>query len=296
MLLATMAGCRAPSPAPALEPTVAVEGPAPVRPAVARFRLPEQLPLTTYRVEQRARLALDGRTVAAAETVDLDGRVTVLLRRADEGWLDGSATVDSISQRASPTVATAAPDAATDRTPPGAGASTASLSLQLRLDPSTWSAQPLSATPNSCDRDDAAAALARELLVRVPRDVAVGDRWRDSLPSTTCRAGIPVTVVTIVESRLAELRAGTDGAPLLVVHRTLSTHLTGARRLPWSRLEVFGDGQGSAVVQLDAVRGMPVTIDGESVLQLRVLDGTLPDAPRQHAVTQRTILTVRIAR
>lgn len=297
MLLAAMAGCRAPSPAPAPEPTVAVEAPAPVRPAVARFRLPDQLPLTTYRVEQRSRLTLQGGTASADESIDISGRVAVALRRADAGWLDGTATVDSVDRRSSTAIATAIPDAATARMPAGAPSTPGPTALDLRLDPAGWSVRPRTVVPDSCDRDDdGAAALARELLVRVPRDVGVGDRWQDSLPSVTCRSGVPVAVVTLVASRLDEVRNTADGATLLVLHRTITTRLAGERRLPWSRLELSGDGQGTAVVLLDAVRGTPVTIDGEHTLTLRVLDGTLPDAPRQYTVTQRTTLTARTTR
>jgi hypothetical protein len=284
---AVLAACG-PSVAPAVPTPAPRPAPPPAEtpaPRVARFTLPAAVPATSYAVRVRTTLERDSSGRTERETLETSARVELTLRRDPRGSLRGTARVDSFAVRAGggrgalaagtpPMVATVLADAALD-----------SAILRATVRP------PL---PNECDRPEAAAVgLVRDLLVRVPQTVTVGERWRDSLATVFCRGGVLMTLRMQVESSAEETE---DGDRVLRMRRTITSRLEGSNRTPWRQTDIAGEGRGTQDVRIDLRRGAVERIDGESTLVIRITDGAgygAREAPRQQQVTQRSTLSAR---
>jgi hypothetical protein len=136
---------------------------------------------------------------------------------------------------------------------------------------------------NECDRPEAAAAaLARELLVRIPDGVRRGQQWKDSTVSLVCRSGVPLVIQTVTVSTLGRI----DGERLVVAREIRST-LRGTGGSAFRALELSGTGQGSQRVEISPSRGTVERLEGTSTLSLQATE-RLPGSPaRVQVVTQR---------
>lgn len=298
LALSALAACASsPSAVPAPSPTpVPVPSPVPppvsapsAAPRVARYRLPVVLPSTQYAVRLRAELERDSAGRKDRSTVESSARVELTLRRDPRGALRGIGRVDSFTVHAS--------GSAVRSTTPGAPSSPqntpafTNVVVDAVLDSTLVRAVVRPALANECDRPEAAAAdLARDLLVRVPETLSVGDRWRDSLVTLVCRGGVPLTVRTLIESTLD----GTaDNDRTLHIRRVLTVRLDGSSRMPWRQTDIDGDGRGTQDLQVDVTAGTVLSLDGESTLTIRVSNGSLRDQARVQTVTQKTTLSAR---
>lgn len=282
----------APAPRPADAP---VSTPVVTAPRAARFTLPGTPATADYSVRVRTALERDSAGVTEQDMVESSARVQLVLRRDVRGGLRGTGRVDSFTVRA-----TGASVRSSLRTSGSAAAASAPLpplvnvNIDVLLDSTSLRATVRPTPANECDRPDvAAAALARDLLVRVPQSVAVGDTWRDSLVAFVCRGGVPITLRTTIESRVD----GTDDNDRkLRLTRTITTRLEGISRSPWRQVELSGEGRGTQNVTIDLVRGTLLEIDGESTLTFRIANGSLRDAVRTQQVVQKSSVQVRSVR
>ncbi len=287
----------APAPAPASRPPAAPrpEAPRPEAPVprATRLRLPLALSSTTYQVRLRGELERDSAGRRESDVVETTARVELALRRDARGGLRGTGRVDSFTVRANG--ASVRPSANVTRSTASVpGPLFTSVAIDATLDSTQLRATVRPALPNECDRPEAAAALiARELLVRVPANVGVGDRWRDSLVTLVCRGAVPMTLRTIVESTADELR---DNDRTLHVRQNITSVLEGISRTPWRQVAVTGAGSGTQDVLLDIERGVVTAIDGTSTLVVTVVNGSLRDASAMQQVKQTVTLTVRPAK
>jgi hypothetical protein len=278
-----------PAPEPASLPAP-VAAPRVETPRDLRFRLPLVMGSAGYTVRVRTELERDSAGRRERDVVESDARVELALRRDVRGFLRGSGRVDSFLVRGTGAATrTATPRPMTTTTV--AAPLFTSVAIDAVLDSTQLRTVVRPPLANECDRPEAAAAgMARELLVRLPASVAVGDRWRDSLVTLVCRGGVPMTVRTVVESVLT----GTgDGDRILRVHRILATTLEGSNRSPWRQVEISGEGRGTQEVQVNVERGTLVSLDGEGTLVVRIRNGSPREAPRLEQVTQKTSVTVR---
>ena len=280
-----------PSPVPAPVPTPT---PPPARapepaPRVARFRLPLVMPSTVYGVRLRAELERDSAGRKERSTVENSARIEFTLRRDARGALRGVGRVDSFTVSASGGAMRSASGTTSPATP--AAPPFTNVVLDAVLDSTLVRAVVRPALANECDRPEAAAAdLARDLLVRIPESVSVGDRWRDSLVTLVCRGGVPITVRTIIESMVAGTN---DNDRTLRIHRSLTVRLEGSSRMPWRQTELEGDGTGTQDVLVDVATGTITQLDGESTLTLRIANGSLRDPARVQQVQQKVTLSAR---
>ena len=92
------------------------------------------------------------------------------------------------------------------------------------------------------------------LLPRFPSSLATGTRWRDSISTSGCHAGIPTTVVTrrafSVSGEIEHL-----GRRLVLVQRTDSTTARGSGAYNQHRMQIESAGNGSATYYLDTGSG-----------------------------------------
>ena len=272
-----------------------VSMPVETRPRAARFTLPGTPAIADYTVRVRTSLERDSAGVTEQDMVESSARVQLVLRRDVRGGLRGTGRVDSFtvkatgasvrsSLRTSGSAATAAPP------PPPL----LNVNIDVLLDSAFVRATVRPSPANECDRPDVAAAgLARDLLVRVPQSVAVGDMWSDTLVAFVCRGGVPITLRTTIETRAD----GTDDNDRrLRLKRRMSTKLEGITRSPWRQVELTGEGRGTQDVTLDLVRGTLLDLDGESTLTFRIANGSLRDAARTQQVVQKSSVQVRFVR
>lgn len=270
---------RAPVPAPAVDRASPPASP-------ARLTLPSRLPATTWRVQSVARIKVTGGGVsgaaAAEQRVESGGDVSWSAEREPSGALRAAGQVDSFTVRTSF-------DSQRGTLLP----STPSLVLlEATLDSALLRVTTRPPLANECDRPEAgAAAIARDLLVRVPDGVAAGDQWKDSSVALVCRSGVPMTVYTTIISRLERMTS-----ERLVVRREIVARVEGKGGSAFRGLELAGTASGSQRVEIVAQRGTVERLEGSSTLTLTATE-QLPGAPaRSQQVVQRTELSAVVRR
>lgn len=280
--LVMLGACAGPALTPAVPAPIPASAPLPAPVSAApRVTLPARLPLTTWRMQSVTRVKISGGGVSGAaadeQRVETSALVSWSAERQNTGALRAMGQVDSFTVRTSfdgqrGTMLPSTP---------------AMILLEATLDSALTRVSTRPPLANECDRPEAGAgSLARDLLVRVPNGVSVGDRWKDSSVTLICRSGVPLTVYTTVNSRLEQL---SDDA--LIVRRDLSSRLEGKGGSAFRALELSGTAQGSQRVEIAPQRGTVERLEGSSTLTLTATE-RLPGAPvRTQQIVQRTELT-----
>lgn len=265
----------------------------------SRVALPARLPATNWRITATTRLsgsvpssppAASGTTDSATDQqVVTQAQVSLMFDRTSNGGLRGTGHVDSFTVRST----------MDDRRPqdmrvtrPGQNAPRLApperLLIDALLDSTVARVVIRPALGNECDRPEMSAVqLVRELLVRVPDGVAVGDQWRDSTVALVCRSGVPITVFTNVRSTLTQI----DGEAI-TVQRHVTSRLTGSGGSAFRALEVSGVSTGMQTAVISATRGTLDQLRGTSTTTLTVSERASPNPPRVQQVTQRVDLRV----
>lgn len=283
------AGCaRAPAP----EPTPA---PAP-RPPTA------QAPAGTPRVEQPVPVVRQGELAyaAGAFTYDVTSEASIELLR-DSTFVRPTSLVDTLVTSASLSyqiagegadrLVTGAVDSFTVRSTglvPGAREPYAGAipfralllagRMPVRFAPMSPVPEPPAPTApaagdSACVAPDAPLiALARDVLVPLPLSVAPGHAWQDTVSTTTCRAGIPVTT-TAVRSYRVMGPSERDGVPALAVSRATQIAMTGQGTPRGQTVTVLGSGQGAGALFLDVAGGRYLGGTDSSTVELSISNG-----------------------
>ena len=266
---------------PALSPTVLPPTPVPASPPAsappaARLTLPLRVPSTTWRVQSAATLRVSGGGTAASpeQRVQSNALVSWSAERQPSGAVRAAGQVDSF------TVRTSFDNQRSTQLP----STPAMILLEAVLDSTVVRVATKPPLANECDRPEAgAAALARELLVRVPDGVIRGDRWQDSSVTLICRNGVPMTAYTAVVSRLESM-----DADRLIVRREISSRFEGKGGTAFRGLELTGTGSGVQRVEISAQRGTVERLEGSGTVTLMATE-RLPGSPaRTQQIVQRT--------
>ena len=272
-----LAACGGPARSPAPPPPVpASPPPAPV--AARRVSLPMRLVSTTWRVQSVARVTMktptgndDDQQVESAAVVSWSAT------RQAHGALQATGQVDSFTVRSS------FPSPRGTQLP----SPTPLILVEAILDSARVRVATRPPLANECDRPEAgAAALARELLVRVPDGMQAGDRWKDSLVTLVCRSGVPMTVYSTILSVLE-----TVDADRLVIRREVTTRMDGKGGSAFRGLELSGTGSGVQRVEIAAQRGTVERLEGSSTLTLTATERRPGSPARTQQVVQRTELS-----
>ncbi|AMW03668.1 hypothetical protein [Gemmatimonas phototrophica] len=233
--------------------------------------------MATWRVQSLARLKVSGEGVSgsAADEQRVESRALVSWRfdRTTAGALKGAGQVDSFTVRTSfdNSKGTMLP------TMP------ALLLLDAVMDSALVRVTTRPPLANECDRPEAgAAALARELLVRIPNGILAGERWKDSTVTLVCRNGVPMTVYSTVISTLEKL----DDRQL-VLRRELVTRLEGKGGSAFRSLELAGTATGSQRVEIAAAGGTVERLEGTSTLTMQATERTPGNAARTQQIVQK---------
>ena len=151
--------------------------------------------------------------------------------------------------------------------------------------------QPLVLRPApAADCTDPAASLAlgivQEVLISAP---ALLTEWNDTVESTTCRAGLPIT--TVVQRRHARGEFASDavrGAGA-TVRREFDVSLRGGATVRRQAVEVSGTGRGSGTIHFSSATGRLTLVTTTSESEITIRGGD-----RSQRFVQRVEQTIRL--
>jgi hypothetical protein len=196
-----------------------------------------------YEVTSRATIQFVGDSSVRPDTLE-----TAVVIRYEASWtstgLEFIGTVQSRVTSASARMRQAGADAL-DPVPFRATVDTATLTVHLAGD-----------SAESCPSPHAGAlASARQYLASVPRTLAPGAQWADTVSSTTCRGEIPVTTTAIRHFTVA-LEHPPSAPPVIVVSHlsTITMHGDAAHR--GRGVQLTGSGTRQFEDRYDAFSGV----------------------------------------
>ncbi len=280
--MALVSGCaRGPAPEVALPtPEAAVVEAPPPSPAAPATRFEWTARSTRYELTARTAVRVVGDSVpTGVDTVTTRALVTLAFAgRGDMRTIAG-------------TVSDAAIVAGTQLTPPGPVSRqpprAVGFSGVVGPGVSAIALPPAAAT----DCASAAASLiaaARELVPPVPTELRVGDRWQDSVTTTSCRAGVQITSVARHEYRVDGMDSRM-GRPAIRVQRTTALQVSGSGEQSRREVTVEGTGRGAATLWLDPAAGHLVELDATTTMLLRHVAGGRVATAEQNG-TMRAVL------
>lgn len=286
LTLALAGACGGPALVPSVSPSAPIPAAAPPAAAPAlRTALPTRVASTTWHVQSVATVRIssdDSDKRPDEQRVESRALVSWSAERQPHGALRATGQVDSFSVRTSF-------DASRGTQMP---AMPAMILVEGTLDSALARVATRPPLANECDRPEAgAAALARELLIRVPDGAARGDRWRDSVVTLVCRSGVPMTVHTSIISTLETL-----DPDRLVLRRELSTRMEGQGGSSFRSLTLSGTGTGMQRVEISPQRGTVERLQGSGALVLVATERLPGNISRNQRIEQRTELTATRAR
>ena len=272
-------GCAAGSgpvarPTPASSP-VPDAPPAPP-PSAARYAIPALVTDTRYRIESVTLFERDSAGRKESQRSTSKAQSVIRLRRAASGAFEGTGRVFgySVSSPLSPS--------------PVAYDSLRFVAVQDARELRVVMQPPLA---NECDRPETGAlTLVRDLLVRVPTSVAIGETWRDSTVQIVCRASLPLIVRTAAQYVVMDVSRGDDGM-LVAIRRTTTSRVDGRITSPWRTVDVVGTGSGLLDIAVSVATGAVRHVQGTSTMTMTMTDRTPPAALRTQQVTQRVAVT-----
>jgi hypothetical protein len=155
---------------------------------------------------------------------------------------------------------------------------------------------PLAGTEGAvqeCAEPDAGdlLAVARDLLVRVPRELRVGATWSDTSTVTICRGGVPVTSGVVRSYEVLDPRRAEDGTPLVRIARTTSFSLAGSRTTEYGQvIALSGSGESRATLELDVGAGIVRSATREGTSTVTVTYGRTSTPFEQRVVQSVRLL------
>ena len=162
------------------------------------------------------------------------------------------------------------------------------------LDGLTARVVPRPALANECDQPEMSAlSLVRELLVRLPPELEVGQVWSDTTRTFLCRGGVPITVQHVATATVRELASGPSGPfTRVIIDRAITTRMEGELTTSWRSVGLTGRGSGTQRLVVDALQGTLVELTSESTTELQVHDSVRRHAGQQ-TMTQRVTMTAK---
>lgn len=276
-------------------PVVAPETPPPAV-APRRFSIDRTLPSAQYAVRVVSALRADSQGAPLEEEVRAEGTVTVRGTRARSATsptldaLRAEGRVDGFRLTASARVRDARGSALPGTTPPALPDAPIVTAFEAVFDSVLARVAPVPPLANECDQPSvAAAALAREVLLRLPEAITPGLAWQDSVRVFTCRGGVPITLHLVSETRVTEIARDGRRATL---ERSVRSTAEGELALGWRTVGLRGRGDARYTVTLDLPEGTVNRVDGTGEMRFEASDSARPSA-RDTRVLQRTTYEAR---
>lgn len=242
----------------------------------SRFAIPSAVPENQYRIQTVTELERDSAGKKETRRFSSQANVFVRMRRVADGGFEATGRIRGYTITPSLSTTPVVID---------------SMRFEALLNPTMLRvvSQPLLA--NECDRPETGAlTLVRDLLVRVPASVSIGERWSDSTIHIVCRSNVPMTVRTSSEYDVTQITQRNDGIHV-TIRRISTTRMTGKTTSSWQALEVVGIGTGTLTADVAVVSGAVTQVSGNSSLVFTVTDSGAPVNQRTQQVTQRVTYT-----
>jgi hypothetical protein len=148
---------------------------------------------------------------------------------------------------------------------------TGTLLFSTYIDSQGMSLASMQSSGRECSSGDSGEllAVARDLLIEVPRELLVGATWSDTSTVTMCRGGVPVTSGVVRSYEVLDPRHSNDGTLFTRIARTTAFSLAGTRTTAYGQvIALSGSGESRAVLELDVSAGIVrgVTREGTSAV------------------------------
>jgi hypothetical protein len=121
----------------------------------------------------------------------------------------------------------------------------------------------------ACLTERPLAGLLPELLPLLPTPLRADQQWSDTLTVTTCRAGLPVTTVTIVSSRTL---TGIDSSSVLLERRAV-IHASGSAVLRLQTVTLGGTGTSESLAVVTVAERRIQSWRGTQSLDIQLTNG-----------------------
>lgn len=251
--------------------------------------MPAVAPVTKYLSEVSATLERDSAGRVLTEHVATRALITLQGRRDTLGAFRGSGVVDSFTVRgleralapnqSEPTSATTVPVMTDAPLTVSFDAAFDTRNLRIATKP------PLA---NECDRPETGATnLVRDLLVRLPKTLAVGQAWQDSSVTFVCRLGVPITSRT--KSNYTVERADkVQGGVELIVRKLSDTQLNGELKNTWRTMTVTASGRTTHSIRVDATSGVVRAVESDGTMTIKLNDSSRRDGSGTQDIRQTT--------
>ena len=290
LAIACGGGAIKPSTAPRLPPPAPVPVvPVTIGPVIERYTMPAVVPSTRYLSEVSATLERDSAGRVLTEHVDTRALITLQGRRDTLGAFRGSGVVDSFTVRGLESALAPNQGETKPRTPvPVFTDPPIAVSFDAAFDARNLRISTKPALANECDRPETGATnLVRDVLVRLPARLIVGQAWQDSSVSFVCRLGVPITSRT--KSNYSVERADkVQGGIELIVHRIADTQLNGELKSTWRTVTVSAIGRTTHHIRVDGTTGVVRAIESDGLLTIKLHDTSRRDGSGAQDIRQIT--------
>lgn len=246
------------------------------------------LPLSKYVNETTTTLERDSAGRVLSEHVIARGVISLQGRRDTVGGFRGTGTVDSFTVRGLERVLAPGTGEVSSTPVPVLSAPALSVNFDATLDARILRVATRPALANECDRAEVGATnLVRDVMVRLPRTLAIGQTWQDSTIGFQCRLGVPITSRTknnYVIERADKVQDRTE----LVVRKTSDTQMTGEIKSTWRVMTVTATGRSTQMIRVDATTGVLRGADSDGQLVVKLNDTSRRDGSGVQEVRQTT--------
>ena len=127
----------------------------------------------------------------------------------------------------------------------------------------------------------------RDLLVRLPGTLKVGQTWQDSTVSFVCRLGIPITSRTKSNYSVERAEKVLGGVELLV-RRMSDTQLDGEMKSTWRTMTLSAVGRTTHNIRVDATTGVVRSVESDGLLAIKLNDTSRRDGSGAQEIRQVT--------
>ncbi len=131
--------------------------------------------------------------------------------------------------------------------------------------------------------------LARETLPPMPRTLAAGATWRDSVSVVTCRTQVSIITTTWHQYQVVDI-GHEDGVETALIRRISSSQVAGSGEQSRLPVRILGEGSGQSELRLDVTNGRLLSSEGRSRVIMKHSAGD-----RTLDVEQVTTLQVQLA-
>lgn len=249
--------------------------------------MPAVMPSTKFVNEVATTLERDSAGRVLTEHVTTRGVISLQGRRDTVGAFRGTGAVDSFTVRGLERVLTPGQGEGASGTPvPVLAAPLLNVMFDASLDSRILRVAVRPALANECDKpENGATNLVRDVIVRLPKTLAIGVVWQDSTVGFQCRLGVPITSRT-KSNYIVERADKVQDRVELLLRKISETQLTGELRSTWRVMTLAANGRSTQVIRVDASSGVVRSADLDGQLTVKLTDSSRRDGSGTQEIRQ----------